>query len=184
MDFSKTCRKTSNIYFPIQNLQPKVGFESYKIIKKKIRWLNSTLEKRNYIDLFNSYNMLNVSIRSMPHYKIIRCEANNVDCARMWDSELSKNWFYKEFKPWTFLSVLDLIIFTSLNLYLVTLTEYGFCIADRTVRNEFHRDQEGHIHGTNMTSNKVLGQGFYFDLIKTLELLRDHQNWLENYRAL
>ena len=48
-------------------------------------------EKRNYIDLFNSYNMLNVSIRSMPHYKIIRCEANNVDCARMWDSK-SKIW--------------------------------------------------------------------------------------------
>ena len=54
----------------------------------------------------------------------------------------------------------DIIILTSLKLYLVTLTEYGFCIADRTVRNEFHRDQEGHIHGTNMTSNKVLAQGF------------------------
>ena len=51
---------------------------------------------------------------------------------------------------------------------LVTLTEYGFCIADRTVRNEFHRDQEGHVHGTNLTSNKVLVLGTKYEKLRKI----------------
>ena len=52
------------------------------------------------------------------------------------------------------MSVVNVVNVISVNL--VTLTEYGFCLSDRAISKQFHQDQQGHIHGTNATVNRVM----------------------------
>ena len=95
-----TAIKILLIYFQKKNIQKKAhrlkwhkwfhGEICFSIFGQNFNLFFSLcgLEKEYYIDLFNSYNMLNVSIRSLPHYKIIRCEANNRDCSKKWNGKI------------------------------------------------------------------------------------------------
>ena len=35
----------------------------------------------------------------------------------------------------------------------MSLTEYGFCLSDQVIHEHYDRDQRGHIHAPNSTSN-------------------------------
>lgn len=106
--------------------------------------LKPVSEREYYINHFNSYDMLNISIRTLPHYNIIRCAANTSDCSNHWNSTFHR---INKFKTQT--------------LFSVAITEFGFCITDR--KNSKVDPTDGHIHGDEV-SNKMLDITLAFNL--------------------